>query len=219
MLVEALFWFFPLVWWLGARLNAERERACDESVLADGNDPQIYAEGILKVCRAYLQSPLACVAGVSGAGLKKRIEAIMENRLVLRLNAARKFVLSASAAVALALPVALGLLAAPVVQMQAKAAQIPLPIKNAQRSTASCRPRPKPPSPLCRQARLRKIQLGGRRFKQMKQRRRTSMRTPFSEASASDSAARPSNNRSILEELIASTLCLKSAGKRPLRFS
>ncbi|MGZ5929486.1 MAG: M56 family metallopeptidase, partial [Rhizomicrobium sp.] len=110
MLVEALFWFFPLVWWLGARLNAERERACDESVLADGNDPQIYAEGILKVCRAYLQSPLACVAGVSG-GLKKRIQTIAENRLVLRLNTARKFVLSASAAAALALPLALGLLA------------------------------------------------------------------------------------------------------------
>ena len=48
MLVEALFWFFPLVWWLGARLNTERERACDEAVLADGNDPQMYAAGILK---------------------------------------------------------------------------------------------------------------------------------------------------------------------------
>jgi beta-lactamase regulating signal transducer with metallopeptidase domain len=135
MLVEALFWFFPLVWWLGARLNAERERACDESVLADGNDPQIYAEGILKVCRAYLQSPLACVAGVSGADLKKRIETIAENRLILQLNAARKFVLSASAAVALALPLALGLMAAPVAQMQAKAAPIPFPIKNVQGST------------------------------------------------------------------------------------
>ena len=128
MLVEALFWFFPLVWWLGARLNAERERACDEAVLADGNDPQMYAEGILKVCRAYLQSPLACVAGISGAGLKQRIDAIMENRLALRLNAARKLVLSAAAATAFALPLALGMLAAPAVQMQAKAAQILSPI-------------------------------------------------------------------------------------------
>jgi beta-lactamase regulating signal transducer with metallopeptidase domain len=125
MLVEALFWFFPLVWWLGARLNAERERACDESVLADGNDPQMYAEGILKVCRVYLQSPLACVAGVSGAGLKKRIDAIMENRLIPQLNAARKFVLGTSAAAALVLPLVLGLAAVPVAQMQAKAAPIP----------------------------------------------------------------------------------------------
>src|SRR5262249_38204221 len=30
--VEALFWFHPLVWWLGARLMDERERACDEEV-------------------------------------------------------------------------------------------------------------------------------------------------------------------------------------------
>lgn len=128
MAVEALFWFFPLVWWLGARLNAERERACDESVLADGNDPHHYAEGILKVCRAYLQSPLTCVAGISGAGLKKRIEAIIENKLIHELNAARKLVLSASAAIALALPLALGLLTAPVAQIEAKAAQILSPV-------------------------------------------------------------------------------------------
>jgi len=140
MLVEALFWFFPLVWWLGARLNAERECACDESVLAGGNDPQIYAEGILKVCRAYLQSPLACVAGVSGADLKKRIETIMENRLIQQLNAARRLVLSASAAVALAVPLALGLMTAPVTQTQAKAAPLPLPSGKAQISAEQTLP-------------------------------------------------------------------------------
>jgi len=116
MLVEALFWFFPLVWWLGARLNAERERACDESVLADGNDPQMYAEGILKVCRAYLQSPLACVAGVSGAGLKKRIETITENRLLVRLNVVKKSLLATCAATAIVAPMTLGLLTAPLAQ-------------------------------------------------------------------------------------------------------
>ncbi|HEY6356847.1 MAG TPA: M56 family metallopeptidase, partial [Vicinamibacterales bacterium] len=30
MLVEAVAWFHPLVWWIGARLVDERERACDE---------------------------------------------------------------------------------------------------------------------------------------------------------------------------------------------
>jgi beta-lactamase regulating signal transducer with metallopeptidase domain len=124
MLVEALFWFFPLVWWLGARLNAERERACDEGVLAEGNDPQMYAEGILKVCRAYLQSPLACVAGVSGAGLKQRIDAIMENRLSRQLTAVKKMLLGASAAASIITPLVLGLVVAPMthVPAQAKAA-------------------------------------------------------------------------------------------------
>lgn len=50
MLVEAVFWFHPLVWWIGARLVDERERACDEEVVRLGSDPQIYAESILKVC-------------------------------------------------------------------------------------------------------------------------------------------------------------------------
>jgi beta-lactamase regulating signal transducer with metallopeptidase domain len=121
MTVEALFWFFPLVWWLGRRLNSERERACDESVLAGGNDPQVYTHGILKVCSAYLQSPLACVAGVSGGGLKARISTILENRLVLRLGAFGRLALSSVAIVALAFPVALGLLTSPVAQSPAKA--------------------------------------------------------------------------------------------------
>jgi bla regulator protein BlaR1 len=36
MVVETIFWFHPLVWWLGARLVEERERACDEEVTAAG---------------------------------------------------------------------------------------------------------------------------------------------------------------------------------------
>jgi bla regulator protein blaR1 len=50
MIVEALFWFHPLVWWMERRLVDEQERACDEAVLAGGTPPRVYAEGILKVC-------------------------------------------------------------------------------------------------------------------------------------------------------------------------
>src|SRR5262249_29821706 len=35
--VAAIFWFYPAVWWLGARLLDERERACDEQVIREGN--------------------------------------------------------------------------------------------------------------------------------------------------------------------------------------
>ena len=58
MIVEAIFWFHPIVWWIGAKLIEERERACDEAVLKLGNEPQVYAEGILNVCKSYLESPL-----------------------------------------------------------------------------------------------------------------------------------------------------------------
>lgn len=109
MLVAALFWFYPPVWWLGARLLEERENACDERVLATGNDPQTYAASILKVCRFYLHSPLACAAGVSGADLKKRMERIMENRSARRLTSPKKLLLGAFAAAAIAVPVLAGL--------------------------------------------------------------------------------------------------------------
>ena len=109
--VEALFWFHPLVWWLGARLMEERERACDEEVLMMGNDPKAYAEGILKICELYLESPLPCVSGVTGANLRKRIEEIMLNRIGNRLTLARKVILAGAAAVALAAPVVVGITA------------------------------------------------------------------------------------------------------------
>ena len=53
MFVEALFWFHPLVWWIGARMIEERERACDEAVLSLGSEPREYAEGILSVCKSF----------------------------------------------------------------------------------------------------------------------------------------------------------------------
>jgi bla regulator protein BlaR1 len=109
MLVEAVFWFYPLVWWLGARLVEERERSCDEEVVALGSDRQIYAESILKVCEFCLGSPLPCVAGVTGADLKKRMVHIMTDRISHKLDFARKALLAVAAALAIAIPVTFGL--------------------------------------------------------------------------------------------------------------
>jgi beta-lactamase regulating signal transducer with metallopeptidase domain len=94
MLVEAIFWFHPLVWWVGARLVEERERACDEQVLELGSQRQVYAESILKVCEFCVGSPLACVTGVTGADLKKRMVYIMTERIVRKLDFTKKLLLS-----------------------------------------------------------------------------------------------------------------------------
>jgi bla regulator protein BlaR1 len=110
MLVEALFWFHPLVWWMGARLLDERERACDEEVLALGSEPQIYAEGILKICEFYLETPLACAAGVTGSNLKKRIEEIMIHRIARKLETGKKLLLALIAVAAIFGPMMVGLL-------------------------------------------------------------------------------------------------------------
>ena len=110
MVVEAIFWFHPLVWWLGARLMEERERACDEEVLESGSDRQVYAESILKICEFCVGSPLACVPGVTGADLKKRMAYIMTKYLSRKLDFGRKLLLSASGLVAVAAPIVFGLL-------------------------------------------------------------------------------------------------------------
>lgn len=107
MLVEALFWFHPLVWWIGVRLVDERERACDEAVLRQVNDPESYAEGILSVCRFYAQGS-ACVAGVTGADLKKRIEAIMIRSVARRLTIGGKLLLATAALCVAAIPLIVG---------------------------------------------------------------------------------------------------------------
>jgi bla regulator protein BlaR1 len=109
MLVEAVFWFYPLVWWLGSRLVEERERACDEEVLAFGSEREVYAESILKVCEFCVESPLACVSGVTGADLKKRMVHIMSEHVVRKLNLGKKLLLSAAALGAIAAPIVFGL--------------------------------------------------------------------------------------------------------------
>src|SRR6202171_3426192 len=118
MLVEAIFWFHPLVWWMGARLVEERERACDQDVLRRGTEPEVYAESILKVCQFYLESPLPCVSGVTGANLKKRIEGIMTDRIAQKLNFARKALLAVAGVAAVAGPILIGLANAPASRAQ-----------------------------------------------------------------------------------------------------
>jgi uncharacterized protein (TIGR03435 family) len=110
MSVEAIFWFHPLVWWIGRRLMEERERACDEEVLGNAAEPEVYAEGILNVCKFYLASPLRCVSGVTGSNLKKRIEEIMTRRALFSLSPGKKLLLVGAGMIAVGMPVAVGIL-------------------------------------------------------------------------------------------------------------
>ena len=108
--VEALFWFHPLVRWMSAKMNEERERACDEKVIEQNARPEAYAESILKVCAFCMEPPTPCVSGVSGADLKERILRIMTSHSGVALTAARKLALSATAVMILVAPLGFGVL-------------------------------------------------------------------------------------------------------------
>ncbi len=150
MVVEALFWFHPLVWWVGARMVEERERACDEAVLNLGSAPKDYAEAILGVCKLYAESPLVGVSGVTGANLKKRLEAIMNQRIGERLSLAKKLLLTGAGAAALVVPVLFGVLIGaghiPVLHAQQIPPPAPPPVQ-APPTTQECRGRATPPAP------------------------------------------------------------------------
>jgi uncharacterized protein (TIGR03435 family) len=118
MAVQSLFWFHPAVWWFGARLVDERERACDADVIRRGSVPQVYAESILKTCEFYVESPIACVSGVTGSDLKRRIEQIMRGEGGVALAGWRKLLVAMVGLAALAGPIAAGMLQAPRLQAQ-----------------------------------------------------------------------------------------------------
>ena len=124
MVVEAIFWFHPLVWWLGARLVEEREQACDEAVLLLGNPPEIYAESILKTCEFCVTAPLACVSGVTGADLKQRMVRIMTQRSVDKLGILKKLLLVAIGTGAVAAPIIAGLIKAPLASAESARATL-----------------------------------------------------------------------------------------------
>ena len=109
MVVEAVFWFHPFVWWIGARLLDERERACDDEVLSRGCAPTDYVEGILTVCRFHTEFELPCVAGVAGANVKQRVRAILDGAAPRSLTSANKAALALLMVVVIAAPIGVGL--------------------------------------------------------------------------------------------------------------
>jgi Zn-dependent protease with chaperone function len=107
-LVETLFWFHPLVWFIGRRLLEERERACDEAVIERGHDPGEYAAGILAVCRhcaaAHSRHAMAALAG----DLTARVRDILRQRSPAALGFTKAFALSICTLLVAVLPVASG---------------------------------------------------------------------------------------------------------------
>lgn len=110
MFVETVFWFHPLVWWIGKRMVEERERACDEEVLRLGNEPRVYAEGILNICKHYVGAPLPCISAVTGSDLKKRIDSIIRGNIGHELSPRQVILLAAVGLIAIASPITIGML-------------------------------------------------------------------------------------------------------------
>ena len=90
MFVEAFFWFHPLVWWLGARLEEERERSCDEEVLELGNERGSLCGGDFKGLRVLCEfSSRQCVWSYRRGPQRGRIVRIMADDVPNQLVSAK----------------------------------------------------------------------------------------------------------------------------------
>jgi TonB family protein len=98
-LAVALYWFHPLAWWAASRTHRERERACDDRVLAAGIAASGYASDLLEVARGRLDSALPAPAMARASNLETRLRAILDP--TIRRRAVKTKVAGAAAAMAL----------------------------------------------------------------------------------------------------------------------
>jgi beta-lactamase regulating signal transducer with metallopeptidase domain/biopolymer transport protein ExbD len=106
----ALHWFNPLVWLAAWRLHTERERACDDLVLASGVKASAYAGHLLEVASKLTPARWTAACGLAMArksSLESRLRAVLSGNLnrcgVTRLLALASVVLTAAVVVPLAM--------------------------------------------------------------------------------------------------------------------
>jgi beta-lactamase regulating signal transducer with metallopeptidase domain len=76
--IETLFFFHPAVWWLSSRIREERERCCDDIVVAEFSDRHLYAETLAAVERIRARSSIDLAVAAAGGNLLARISRIVE---------------------------------------------------------------------------------------------------------------------------------------------
>ena len=104
---RAIFWFHPAAWWLERELSALAEEACDAAVIAQGHDPDAYAETLMKIARDVMDSGSrinSVAVAMPGPRLTNRICGIVGRRAFARISRLRA---ACTIAVCAALSVAL----------------------------------------------------------------------------------------------------------------
>lgn len=104
---RALHWFNPLAWLAWRRIQAERERACDDLVLASGTKASAYAEQLLQIASDSppIRLSAAVIAMARHSSLEGRLLAILDDKLCRRALTRRSIALLTLLFVAILTPI------------------------------------------------------------------------------------------------------------------
>ena len=136
----ALFWFHPLVWHATRQMRDERERACDDRVLARGVAPSVYATDLLALVNAYGPTDR------HHAALAMARRSTLEGRLVALLDPALERGAASRGHLAIALLIAI-LVVVPAAALRAAALTGPTVIVPAATRSVGPAIEPAPPPP------------------------------------------------------------------------
>jgi len=136
--LACVFWFYPFLLWMEARLIYERELACDEMVVRSGVAPKDYLAGILKVCRFHLSEGVAGVPAVSRSNLKDRMEVIMSLSSSTPTSRLPKILLATLVGIMTIVPMGLGLLRVSAAYAQAAKGTEPTSNQTTYNSPVTC---------------------------------------------------------------------------------
>lgn len=106
----ALYWFNPLVWFAAWRLGVERERACDDLVLASGVRPSAYAAHLLAVvttCSPARWTRSCGLAMARQSSLESRLVAVLSEKQSRRGVSVTLSTIALVTTVAIAVPLAM----------------------------------------------------------------------------------------------------------------
>lgn len=110
--VLGLYWFHPLAWWGSRRMRRERERACDDRVLAGGVSASGYARDLLSIACETSGKGAMAPAMAFASHLEVRLRAILDPKVCRRPMSARALGVTAGMALLALLPLAAVRLAA-----------------------------------------------------------------------------------------------------------
>ncbi len=79
--VESILFYHPGVWWISARIRAEREHCCDDLAIQISGNPSMYAEALMELERVRTADPEPALAATGGI-LTQRIHRLLGYRVV-----------------------------------------------------------------------------------------------------------------------------------------